>query len=88
VTGLQLQWVWRAIRGMQRSGCYGGILGDDTGLGKTLIAVALVSTLIHHGLAACILIVAPAGLVSVWVAEFSKWLFHPPASMPTVVGSG
>jgi len=85
VTGLQ--WVWRAIRGMHRSGCRGGILGDDTGLGKTLITVALVSTLIHHGLAARILIVAPAGLVSVWVAEFSKWLSHPPVSMLTVVGS-
>ena len=60
-----------AVHGAHRPGCFGGILGDDTGLGKTIQTVALVGTLVKHQLAARILIIVPVTLVPVWAEQFS-----------------
>ena len=42
-----MQWLFGAVHGAHRPGCFGGILSDDTGLGKTIQTVALVGTLVN-----------------------------------------
>ena len=42
-----VQWLFGAVHGAHRPGCFGGILSDDTGLGKTIQTVALVGTLVN-----------------------------------------
>jgi SNF2 family DNA or RNA helicase len=66
-----MQWLFGAVHGAHRPGCFGGILGDGTGLGKTIQTVALVGTLVKHQLAARILIIVPVTLVPVWAEQFS-----------------
>ncbi|ORZ31711.1 SNF2 family N-terminal domain-domain-containing protein [Catenaria anguillulae PL171] len=66
----------------QQSGqtVHGSILADDPGLGKTLMAITLIWTLLHqhpHGRSRAIgraLVVCPASLVANWAKEIKKWL--------------
>ena len=48
-----------------------GVLGDAPGLGKTVQAIAAVAALVARGAARRVLVVAPAGVVGVWEAEFA-----------------
>ena len=69
-----VRWLFGAVTGAHLSGCYGGLLGDDTGLGKTLQAITVVATLVTRGLASRVIVCAPANLVMVWSNEFAKWV--------------
>ena len=69
-----VRWLFGAVTGAHLSGCYGGLLGDDTGLGKTLQAITVVATLVTRRLASRVIVCAPANLVMVWSNEFAKWV--------------
>ena len=71
VTDAIVQLLFGAVHGAHRPGCFGGILSDDTGLGKTIQTVALVGTLVKHLLASRILIIVPVTLLPVWAEQFS-----------------
>ncbi|MEX2372166.1 MAG: DEAD/DEAH box helicase [Dehalococcoidia bacterium] len=49
------------------------LLADDMGLGKTVQAIAAIRVLIHQRRLDSALIVAPAGLLDQWRAEFERW---------------
>jgi SNF2 family DNA or RNA helicase len=64
---------WILQRFVGADGVRGGILGDGTGLGKTLQSVAAVAALVEAKLAHRVLIVAPAQLGPHWLRELGKW---------------
>ena len=51
-------------------GLRGGLLGDAPGMGKTLMAIALIDRLFVLDLACRVLVVAPASLTRTWMCEF------------------
>lgn len=52
----------------------GAILADETGVGKTLQTIALISALVESGGATRVMILAPASLRSTWRREVQKHL--------------
>ena len=61
------------------------LLADETGLGKTIQAVAALRVLARHGAVRSALVVAPAGLLLQWRAQLRAWA--PELSLATVIGS-
>jgi len=71
------------------SGYRGALLADDMGLGKTLVSIAFFHWLLFQerpgeSEKASLLIVAPTGLIPVWIAESEKHLEGPGLGIPLV----
>jgi DNA repair and recombination protein RAD54 and RAD54-like protein len=75
VTGVDF--IWRCLTG---SDARGAILGDEMGLGKSLMTIAVICALHRHSRDKQFVIVCPSSLVSNWGKEFDKWIG--PASQP------
>ena len=69
-----VRWLYAVYHGGHREGCFGGILGDGMGVGKTLQAIALINTLVAAGQAGAILILTPKAVLRQWAREFDKFL--------------
>lgn len=63
-------WILGHLCGRGARSC---ILADAPGLGKTVQAIAAVAALVARGAARRVLVVAPAGVVGVWEAEFARF---------------
>ena len=63
-------WILGHLCGRGTRSC---ILADAAGLGKTVQAIAAVAALVARGAARRVLVVAPAGVVGVWEAEFARF---------------
>ncbi|CAM9176674.1 unnamed protein product [Choristocarpus tenellus] len=66
ITGVR--WMWQ----LHQQGA-GGIVGDEMGLGKTVQVSAYLGALSSSGLLESALIVAPATVLSHWMAELHSW---------------
>ena len=83
---------WRSpLHGFQREGvarllASGAVLlADEMGLGKTIQVIAALRILAHRGELRSALLVAPAGLLLQWRAQFRAWA--PELSLATVTGT-
>ena len=63
-------WILGHLCGRGARSC---ILADAPGLGRTVQAIAAVAALVARGAARRVLVVAPAGVVGVWEAEFARF---------------
>jgi SNF2 family DNA or RNA helicase len=88
-----VKFMYECLAGKRIEECYGCILADSMGLGKSLQAVSLLYTLLrkdapYKTYARKGIIVAPATLVGNWKQEVTKWL-GPTRLCPVVcVGNG
>ena len=78
-----VEWMRERVAPPGVDGGYRGcILGDETGVGKTLQVLALVLQCIWSGVASRVLIAVPSTLLeSAWQREFEKWV---PEIDPTI----
>lgn len=84
-----VSFMYECVMGWRHNYGNGCILADEMGLGKTLQCISLIWTVLcqdplqssSHGrlksIAKRVIIIAPAGLVKNWIAEFKKWLGDP-----------
>lgn len=63
-----LRWLWE----LHQQEC-GGILGDEMGLGKTIQMCSFLGSMASSRKLKSVLIIAPATLLSHWLAELSIW---------------
>lgn len=76
-----VDFLYRCVMGFNPLSGYGALLADEMGMGKTLMSIALIWTLLKQTplkgeppLAKRVLIVCPVTLVNNWKTEIKKWL--------------
>lgn len=76
-----VEFLYRSVMGFNPTSGYGALLADEMGMGKTLMSIALIWTLLKQTplkgeppLAKRVLIVCPVTLVGNWKTEIKKWL--------------
>jgi DNA repair and recombination protein RAD54B len=76
-----VDFLYRCVMGFNPTSGYGALLADEMGMGKTLMSIALIWTLLKQTplkgeppLAKRVLIVCPVTLVNNWKTEIKKWL--------------
>ncbi|KAG5365750.1 DNA repair and recombination protein [Yarrowia sp. B02] len=76
-----VDFLYRCVMGFNPTSGYGALLADEMGMGKTLMSIALIWTLLKQSplkgeppLAKRVLIVCPVTLVNNWKTEIKKWL--------------